>query len=147
MPDSLSIDSLIELYKERLSLLERTGNAEPLVQLCSEEIELSHPSIRYRMYGKAGAYRYWRSSAFLFQHVETRFYRVIRDPGPGQEGQEQIALEWTQIGILPQGTIVQLEGTTHLAVHHGKITRLRTYFDRAALEQSEESATRSQQAA
>lgn len=113
-----------------LRRLEKLGDVEPMVKLFSEDAELSNVVHPAPFYGTAGAYRFWRNYGFLFQHVTTRFERVV-------ETSETCVLEWTSEGQTPSGKPINYQGATILDFQDDKIVRLRAFFDSARFHEHE----------
>lgn len=115
---------IIQKFIRALKKAEKTRETEPIVTLFTEESELSNLATATPLFGKAGAYRFWRDYLLVFKSVETHFIRII-------ECNQVAVLEWQSDGILSSGRPCHYSGTTILDIDQSQISRLRSYYDSA----------------
>jgi ketosteroid isomerase-like protein len=116
---------LTRRFMEALQGAERTGDIGPLVELFSEDAELSNLGGTEPTHGKAGAVRFWRDYLGVFRRIRSEFTLVL-------EGDGAVALEWVSEGGLPGGHPIRYAGISVLEMHGGRIRRFRAYYDPAA---------------
>lgn len=117
---------LAALFRDALSVLEETGNAESLASLYSDGAEVGNVLHPAKFHGPEGAHHFWREYRASFGAVRSTFRSVIVD-------ETQAALEWETDGESLQGQRFRYSGVTILESDGGKITRSCAYFDPSAL--------------
>ena len=115
-------------FIEALSELESARNPEPLVALFSAGCEIGSVAAGGKLYGAAGARRFWTDYRAAFKDVCSVFHNEI------YSGSE-VKLEWTTEGKSISGPKIKYTGTSILETERGQITRFFAYFDQHDLAQ------------
>jgi ketosteroid isomerase-like protein len=109
-------------FVSALRALENELDLQPLVQLCSDDCEITNPLWGGGGMGGDAARRYWRQYLDRFQVVRTEFRSQV-------DGQSASALEWISSANLPDGHPVEFSGVTILLSKDSRITAMHVYFD------------------
>jgi ketosteroid isomerase-like protein len=100
---------------------------DKILELFTDDAEVSNQVSRQPFRGREGARRFWRDYRNLFSEVRSRITRV-HDCG------EVITLEWVTEGALAaSGERVRYQGLSILECQGGRVRRFKAWFDSAAL--------------
>lgn len=130
--------SIVEEFIRNLQAAERSGNPRDLVEMFDANAELANltrTNTHSKTTHKDSALHFWRQYLAAFESVQTEFTHQI-DNG------HAAVLEWWSRGLLSMGTPVRYNGVTVIEYEDGRILRLRTYYDSAALLPHAVSATK-----
>lgn len=117
--------STADRFIRALQQVEETGNVEPLAELFADDAELSNLAVIEPLRGYAGAREFWKEYLHAFDHIHSRFIRVIEHDGG-------IVLEWKSEGALRNGCPIDYCGVSILETAGGRVRRFRSYYDTAA---------------
>jgi ketosteroid isomerase-like protein len=115
-----------ERFMNALQRAERTGDVAALVDLFTEDAELSNLSGTEPHRGVDGAREFWHEYLDAFDCILSRFTNVFDAPGA-------VVLEWASEGSLRNGPEISYRGVSVLETDdQGQVRRLRTYHEPAA---------------
>jgi ketosteroid isomerase-like protein len=125
-------------FVDALARLEESGDLEALVELFSDDAQVSNVASRRTVYGKDGARQFWREYKGMLRQVKSTFRNMI-------EAGDRVALEWESSGTAHNGAAVDYEGVSIIEWDGESISRFYAYFDPRVLGQelSQGSAPRS----
>jgi ketosteroid isomerase-like protein len=110
-----------------LEQLHRDKNAEPLVDLFSDDATLNKVGLPHGREGKDGARTFWKQYRDVFDDIDASFRHTVIDEGIAY-------LEWTSQGTLTSGAKFSYDGVSVLESGGDTIDKFRTYYDTAAFE-------------
>jgi ketosteroid isomerase-like protein len=121
------LDRVTDDFARRLQEFERTRDVDPLVELFSDDAELSKLDGADVRHGRDGARRFWTEYREVFDDLRSEFTGDTR-------GGDRAVLEWVAEGSLrPAGDggarSVRYPGVSILEVADGAIRRFRTVYD------------------
>lgn len=112
-------------FMHTLQKIEETGDFKPLVDLFSDDAELTNLAMLEPLKGKEGAHRFWNKYLSVFDHIHSDFINVI-------ENDDTSVLEWVSKGTLSTSEEITYRGISVLEFNNGKVQHFRTYYDSAA---------------
>ncbi len=126
-------------FVDALARLEENGDAEPLLELFSEDAQVSNVASRRTFHGRDGARDFWREYKGMLRQVKSTFRNRI-------EAGDRVALEWESSGTAHNGAAVDYEGVSIIEWDGDRISRFYAYFDPRVLglELSQGTAARSE---
>lgn len=112
---------------------------EPLLELFSEDAQVSNVASRRTFQGRDGARDFWREYKGMLHQVKSTFRNKI-------EAGDRVALEWESRGTAHNGAAVDYEGVSIIEWDGERISRFYAYFDPRVLglELSQGTAARSE---
>jgi len=105
---------------------EESRDPSGLVELFTDDAELSILTRHEPRRGRAGARQFWAEYLHSFGKVQSQFRNVIEADGTA-------VLEWEAEVTLPTGRPINYRGVSILEVVGDRVRRFRTYYDTAAL--------------
>ncbi|HEY0095905.1 MAG TPA: nuclear transport factor 2 family protein [Archangium sp.] len=126
-------------FVDALMKLEESGEVESLLELFSDESQVSNVASHRTFHGREGAREFWREYKGMLRHVKSTFRNMI-------EAGDRVALEWESSGTAHNGAAVNYEGVSIIEWDGELISRFYAYFDPRVLgmELSHGSAPRSE---
>jgi ketosteroid isomerase-like protein len=126
-------------FVDALARLEESGDPESLLELFSDDAQVSNVASRRTFHGKDGARDFWREYKGMLRQVKSTFRNMI-------EAGDRVALEWTSSGTAHNGAAVDYEGVSIIEWDGDRISRFYAYFDPRVLglELSQGTAQRSE---
>ena len=126
-------------FVDALMKLEESGEVESLLELFSDESQVSNVASHRTFHGREGAREFWREYKGMLRHVKSTFRNMI-------ESGDRVALEWESNGTAHNGAAVNYEGVSIIEWDGELISRFYAYFDPRVLgmELSHGSAPRSE---
>jgi len=126
-------------FVDALTRLEENGDVEPLLELFSEDAQVSNVASRRTFHGRDGARDFWREYKGMLRQVKSTFRNMI-------EAGDRVALEWESSGTAHNGAAVDYEGVSIIEWDGDRISRFYAYFDPRVLglELSQGTAQRSE---
>jgi ketosteroid isomerase-like protein len=126
-------------FVDALSKLEESGDVEPLLELFSDDAQVSNVASHRTLEGKDGARQFWREYKGMLRQVKSTFRNMI-------EAGDRVALEWESSGTAHNGAAVDYEGVSIIEWDGERISRFYAYFDPRVLglELSQGTAPRSE---
>ena len=120
------MEDLTRKFVAALGQLHHDGNADPLVDLFSEDATLNKAGMPHGQRGRDGARAFWEQYRNVFGEIKSTFHHVVTGDG--------IAfLEWTSNGTLSNGAGVGYDGVSVLESGDGQtVEAFRTFYDTAA---------------
>ncbi|WP_250125800.1 nuclear transport factor 2 family protein [Chroococcidiopsis sp. CCMEE 29] len=115
---------IAERFMQTLQQIEATGDVEPLVELFTEDAELSNLAMTEPLRGHDGARRFWQKYLSVFERIQSKFTNVV-------EGDRTTVLEWISEGALSTGESLNYQGVSILETDNGHVRCFRTYYDSA----------------
>jgi len=119
------VPTVVARFRDALRALETSGEIEGMVSLFSPDAVLTSPLVPEPAHGADGARAYWNAHRAAAEAITTDITHVTDASGSA-------TLEWTSRGQR-EGADVSWKGVTVLQHHHGRITRLQSFFDPAPL--------------
>jgi len=119
-------DQLGDQFAAKLQELERTRDPQALITIFSDDVELKRAPQNREYRGLDGAREFWAEYLRMFKQVETTFDAVTESDG-------RAALEWHSTCTLENGAQVSYQGCTVIERAGDRVSRLRTYYDSAAV--------------
>lgn len=119
-------DRIGEQFASKLHDLERTRDPQALIEIFSDDVELKRAPQDRAFHGREGAREFWNEYLRMFAEVSTTFDVVTQSEG-------RAALEWHSTCKLESGAEVSYQGCTVIESDGGRVHRLRTYYDSAAV--------------
>ncbi len=119
---------LTERFTAALHHLDAESDAQPMVDLTSDDAELVKLNQTHEARGRDGAKRFWEDYRHVFGELETTFTHTT-------VGEDRAALEWESRGTLRNGKPFSYTGVTVIDGDGGDnavVTGVRTYYDSAA---------------
>ncbi|NVJ20285.1 MULTISPECIES: nuclear transport factor 2 family protein [Myxococcus] len=113
-------------FVEALSRLEESGDLEGLIELFSDDAQVSNVASSHVFSGREGAGHFWREYKSTLRQVKSTFRNMI-------EAGDRVALEWESHGTAHNGAAVAYEGVSILEWDGEHIRRFYAYFDPHAL--------------
>lgn len=120
-----SVTPVVETFMTALVQVESAHALQLMVDLFTDDAELSNLGRPLEAKGRVGAWRFWEGYLAQFRDIHSKVTRVI-------EADDAAALEWRAVGQLPNGHPIRYTGVTVLTLNAGKIRRFRSYYDSAA---------------
>jgi ketosteroid isomerase-like protein len=118
-------DLSAQTFMTALQKIEETRDAQPLVELFSDDCSLTNLAMTEPLKGRSGAEQFWQQYLHVFKEIRSEFFHT-------SETDQDMVLEWTSQGALNNGEPVQYKGVSVIEKHGGKVTKFRTYYDSAA---------------
>lgn len=118
------ISEIAERFMQALINAENSGDVEPVVELFSDEAELSNLIFTEPLTGRDGIRRFWLDYLNEFQQIASHFVSVIKND-------TSVVLEWESEGMVKTGEPIKYRGVTLLKIESGKIRNFRAYYDSA----------------
>lgn len=115
---------IAERFMRTLQKTEETGDVEPLIELFTDDAELSKLATVEAMQGRDGARHFWCDYLAVFDRIHSEFNHVTESNGTA-------VLEWTSSGALTSGEPLKYRGVSILEISNGQVHRFRTYYDSA----------------
>jgi ketosteroid isomerase-like protein len=112
-------------FPRRLQSFEQDGDVEPLVELFTEDAQLSKLDDLDSASGRDGARQFWTDYRNLFSGIASTFSSTTTDG-------ERVVLEWVSQGKLTNGRSFRYPGVSVLDVEGDRVRGFRTYYDSAA---------------
>jgi ketosteroid isomerase-like protein len=109
-------------FVDALARLEESGDPESLLELFSDDAQVSNVASRRTFHGKDGARDFWREYKGMLRQVKSTFRNMI-------EAGDRVALEWTSSGTAHNGAAVDYEGVSIIEWDGDRISRFYAYFD------------------
>jgi ketosteroid isomerase-like protein len=119
-------DRRTERFATMLQELEQRRDAAHLLPLFAEDVELQRMPSQRVFRGRTEAREFWREYLETFPEVSTQFHAV-------SGGDDRAALEWQSSCRLPGGQPIQYTGCTVIEFEGDLVSKLRTYYDSAAV--------------
>jgi ketosteroid isomerase-like protein len=119
-------ERLADRFAARLLVLEQSRDPAALNELLAAEVELQRKPTQRTYRGHEGAREFWSEYLAMFPEVRTEFTAI-------SEGDGRATLEWQTSCRLSDGATIRYDGCTILELHGDVVTRLRTYYDSAAV--------------
>jgi ketosteroid isomerase-like protein len=116
--------SLMERFMQTLQQIESTKEVDPLVDLFSEDADLSNLAMHEPVQGKAAIRQFWQNYLSVFDSIHSRFTHT-------SEGESTITLEWISDGTLSSGEPFSYRGVSILETQGESVQHFRTYYDSA----------------
>lgn len=117
-------NQIAERFMQALINAENSGDVESLVDLFSDNAELSNLIFTEPLTGRDGILRFWLDYLNEFHQIASRFVSVI-------ENDTSVVLEWESEGTVKTGEPIKYRGITLLKIKSGKIRNFRSYYDSA----------------
>ncbi len=133
------VPTAVARFRDALRALETSGEIEAMVSLFSPDAVLTSPLLPEPAHGADGARAYWNAHRAAAQAVTTDITHATDASGSA-------TLEWTSRGQR-EGADLSWKGVTVFQHHHGRITRLQSFFDPAPLHAAADAVTTSAAAA
>ena len=114
-----------EAFMQALEQAEQTGDAARLVEMFSDDAEVSNLALKNPLRGREGAREFWRHYLHQFDHIHSEFTQVSETDG-------KAVLEWEAEGALRGGKPISYRGVTILETDRDQVRRFRSYYDSAA---------------
>lgn len=111
-------------FMQTLQQIEAAKEVEPLVDLFTDDAELSNLATPKPLLGKEGARQFWQKYLSVFNHIHSTFSHVVED-------ETSAVLEWTSKGTLSNSEEVNYQGVSILEIVDGRVQKFRTYYDSA----------------
>jgi ketosteroid isomerase-like protein len=108
-------------FVEALRKLEEEEDVESLVEIHTEDCEVSNVSVRGNFRGHEGLREFWMSYRSTFGEMKSEFRNVFAT-------EEGAALEWTTQGT-SNGESFSYDGVSILEIEGDKVRRFMAYFD------------------
>jgi ketosteroid isomerase-like protein len=112
-------------FVDALARLEESGDVEPLLELFSDDAQVSNVASRRTFHGRDGARDFWREYKGM---LKSTFRNMI-------EAGDRVALEWESSGTAHNGAAVDYEGVSIIEWDGDRISRFYAYFDPRVLGQ------------
>ncbi len=109
-------------FVDALARLEENGDLESLLELFSDDAQVSNVASHRTFHGKDGARDFWREYKGMLRQVKSTFRNMI-------EAGDRVALEWTSSGTAHNGAAVDYEGVSIIEWDGDRISRFYAYFD------------------
>jgi len=109
-------------FVEALSRLEEDGDVEGMVDLFSDDAQVSNVASQRVFSGKEGARKFWSEYKGTLRRVKSSFRNMI-------EAGDKVALEWESHGTAQNGAAVSYEGVSILEWDGEHVRRFYAYFD------------------
>lgn len=124
--DGAGTAEVVRTFADRLQEVERSGDVERLVELFTEDAELSKLDGLDVRRGRDGARTFWAEYLDVFADLRSSFTGEVVGEGRG-------VLEWMAEGTLAGGTArpIRYPGVSILDVTGGLVSRFRTVYDSA----------------
>lgn len=119
------MDDLTTKFVTALGTLHDSDDADPLVDLFSDDATLNKAGLPHGQSGKDGARTFWEQYRRVFGDVEATFAHTVIGDGIA-------VLEWTSTGTLANGSEFSYDGVSVLEGGGDEIIAFRTYYDTAA---------------
>ncbi|WP_199313882.1 nuclear transport factor 2 family protein [Leptolyngbya sp. FACHB-671] len=123
--DATTVGEATSHFMQTLQQIEKTGEVEPLVELFSNDAELTNLAMLEPLKGKEGARQFWQKYLSVFDRIHSEFTHVV-------EANDSSVLEWVSKGALSTSEEITYRGVSILEFNHGKVQHFRTYYDSAA---------------
>lgn len=120
---------LAERFMQALQQIEQTKDVAPLVELFSEDAEVTNIALNEPLRGNNGVREFWQKYLEQFQHIRSTFNEVLEQQA---ESGGHIVLEWQSEGALRQGAPINYRGVSILETASDRVQRFRSYYDSAA---------------
>lgn len=124
-PQSESSNNLAERFMRSLQQTETTRQVDALVELFSEDANLSNLAMHQPIQGKEAIRQFWQNYLSVFDRIHSQFTHT-------SEGNGTITLEWISEGALSSGEPFSYRGVSILEAQNGQVQHFRTYYDSAA---------------
>ena len=108
-----------------LRMVEQRRDLEPMVELFTDEAELSRLDGQDARRGPDGAREFWTEFRESFDEIKSTVVHAT-------EGENAVALEWHAEGTLPGGQDFSCTGVSVVDIDGARVTGFRTYYDSAA---------------
>lgn len=108
-----------------LRMVEQRRDLESMVELFTDESELSKLDGQGTRRGQDGAREFWGEYRESFDEIKSTIVRAT-------EGENAVALEWHAEGTLPGGRDFSYTGVSVVDIDGERVTGFRTYYDSAA---------------
>ena len=115
-------------FVDALAKLEENGDLDSLLELFSDDAQVSNVASRRTFHGKDGARSFWREYKGMLRQVKSTFRNMI-------EAGDRVALEWESSGTAHNGAAVDYEGVSIIEWDGERISRFYAYFDPRVLGQ------------
>ena len=109
-------------FVDALAKLEENGDVEPLLELFSDDAQVSNVASPRVFSGKDGARQFWTEYKGTLGQVKSTFRNMI-------ESGDRVALEWESNGTAHNGAAVNYEGVSIIEWDGEHISRFYAYFD------------------
>ena len=110
-----------ENFKEALWKVEEDQDLEPMLDILSEDCEVSNVAVSKVFNGQDEAREFWTQYRKTFDEMKSTFRNIFAEDG-------RAALEWTTEGT-EEGDTVSYEGVSILEIEGDKVKRFMAYFD------------------
>ena len=110
-----------ENFKEALWKVEEDQDMDPMLDVLSEDCEVSNVAVSKVFHGRDEAREFWTQYRKTFDEMKSTFRNVFA-------GEGRAALEWTTEGT-EEGDTVSYEGVSVLEIEDDKVKRFMAYFD------------------
>jgi ketosteroid isomerase-like protein len=119
-------EGLAERFAQKLLELERSRDPAPLLELFAENVELKRAPQHREYKGLGEAREFWNEYLDMFSNIRTTFDAMT-------ESGDRAALEWHSECKLDSGSELTYQGCTVIETQGGRVSKLRTYYDSAAV--------------
>jgi ketosteroid isomerase-like protein len=116
---------LTSRFIQSLQHAEQKGDLAPLIDLFSDDAQLSNLAMLEPLKGKDGARRFWEKYLSVFEQINSEFTNIVESNGAA-------VLEWISKGALSTSEDIRYQGVSILEMDGERIHRFRTYYDSAA---------------
>lgn len=114
-----------QAFIDALGKLEKSGDADPIAGLFSDNADVSNPMVDHHHEGEQGAKSFWTSYRKAFDEIQSEFLHVV-------ENGDMAMLEWRSTGSI-DGKQVHYGGVSVLEHGANGIVAFRSYFNPASV--------------
>ncbi len=123
--DEFVHDDTARRFIAALRMAEQRRDLEPMVELFTDEAELSKLDGQRARRGPGAAREFWNEYRESFDEIKSTIVHAT-------EGENAVALEWHAEGTLPGGRAFSYVGVSVVDIDGERVTGFRTYYDSAA---------------
>lgn len=121
MPQDMAQTFIAALHR-----CEQQRELDSLVELFSDNAELTNINHAQPFQGREGVQRFWNEYRSIFKNITSEFKHIV-------QGERVIVLEWISAGTLATGKEFRYPGCSILEIENGKIVKFRAYYDASPL--------------